>query len=236
MPPTGKIQRELQQLATNDGLENVMRINNRFFEHYPIRVDDDEADSIFDCIQLLWRPGMTYAKWYEVTVKCLITGGSNAFPLSLPKTKTGPVTRLDSLYPITDRIKHLQSDLTAIKIQSPIMQIEDVQCGIEGAVVIAAVAIRIAPRDENDVQKVKKRGFELRGPTLCLNMWLRDDSDVILCKIERFDYERLALEVIERGKAGKAIYAIKGTVPLGFRMIKVQRLIYLGDMHERMKW
>jgi hypothetical protein len=227
---------EMQQVAPDNGPENTIRIDNLFHERYPNLpklsncLDDDEdylACAIFDCIQGLWHPGITFAQWYEATVTLLITGGSNGF------SKTHP-------HAVADRVKELDPDGTAIekltsppvRITSPIIPIIDVQCGVEGAVVIAGLVERIAPRDENDLQRVKKRGYELRGPTMCLHMFLRDDSDSILYKIDRFDYERLALEVIKRGRAGKALYAIKGTVPLGFRMIKVQRVLYLTDMQK----
>jgi hypothetical protein len=110
------------------------------------------------------------------------------------------------------------------------MSIRKAQCGIVGAVVIAGVVTRIAPRDANDLANVAKRGRKLFGPTMYLNIWMRDDFDEIYCKIDRFDFERLAPPIIERGKAGKAIYALKGTVPPDFRMIKVERILYLGDM------
>jgi hypothetical protein len=92
------------------------------------------------------------------------------------------------------------------------------------------VATRIAPRDENDLAKVKRRGRELSGPSMALNMFLRDDSDEILCRVNRFDYDKIAQDIVERGKAGKAIYAIKGTVPKDFRMISIQKVKYIGDM------
>jgi hypothetical protein len=148
----------------------------------------------------------------------------------LAKKLANAKTDLDSLYPITDRIKILHPDLTVIGIKSRLTPIKEVQCGVVGPVVIAAVATKIAPRDENDLAKVKKRGYELKGKTMCLNMFLRDDSDEIFGKIDRVDYERMAQPIVERGKKGKAIYAIKGRVPSGFRMIKVERILYLGDM------
>jgi hypothetical protein len=148
----------------------------------------------------------------------------------LAKMLENAKTELDSLYPIKDRINILHPDLTAIGIQSRVMSIKEVQCGIEGPVVIAGVAVRIAPRDENDLQKVAKRGYKFSGPTTCLNMFVRDDSDEIFCKIDRYDFERLAKPIIEHGRQGKALYALKGTVPPDFRMISVERFIYLGDM------
>jgi hypothetical protein len=148
----------------------------------------------------------------------------------LAKKLANAKTTLDSLYPIGDRINELHPDLAAIGIKSRLTPIKEVQCGVEDAVVIAGVATRIAPRDENDLAKVAKRGYELRGPTTCLNMFVQDDSDEVFCKIDRFDFDRIAKPIIEHGKAGKVIYALKGTIPLGFRMIKVANILYLGDM------
>jgi hypothetical protein len=149
---------------------------------------------------------------------------------ALAKLLENAVTEIDNLSPISNRIQTLHPDLTAIGIRSKITPINKVQCGVEGAVVIAGVAMRIAPRDENDLQKVAKRGYKFSGPTICLNMFVRDDGDEIFCKIDRYDFERLATPIIEHGRAGNAIYALKGTVPLDFRMIAVNRIIYLGDM------
>jgi hypothetical protein len=125
---------------------------------------------------------------------------------------------------------YLRGPLPQAGIVSPIIPIIEIQCGVEGDVVIVAVAARIASRDANDLAKVAKRGFKVSGPTMYLNMNMRDDSDEILCHIDRFHFDRLARPVIERGRAGKAIYALKGTVPPDFRMIRIDRIIYLGDM------
>jgi hypothetical protein len=141
------------------------------------------------------------------SVTAILDARKTGKPLSpgLAKKLENPKTVLDSLSPISDRIHELHPDLTAIGITSPVLPIKRVQCGIVGRVVIAGVATRIAPRDDNDLAKVAKRGFKLSGPTIALNMFVRDDSDEILCRIDRFDFDRLATAIIERGKAGKPI-------------------------------
>jgi DNA-directed DNA polymerase III PolC len=151
-------------------------------------------------------------------------------PAGIAKKLANAKTEIDSLYPVSDHIKILHPDLTEIGIRSPITPIKKVQCGIEGPVVIAAVATRIAPRNANDLANVAKRGKKVSGPEMYLNMFLRDDSDEMYCKIDRYDYDRLAQSVIEHGNVGKALYAIKGTVPADFRMIKIDRILHLGDM------
>lgn len=141
-------------------------------------------------------------------------------------------TEIDTLFPIRDKIKELHEDLTALNIVSKPWNIKDVQCGVNGSIMILAVVTRIAPRDENDAQNVQKRGYEYSGPTQALNMFFRDDTDEIFCKIDRYKYQELGLSVIERGRPGKSLYAIKGTVPPKFRMISVQAIKYLGDLKD----
>lgn len=141
-------------------------------------------------------------------------------------------TEIDSLYPIRDRIKALHPDLTEINIYSEPINIKDVQPGFEGDVMIMAVVKRIAPLDENEDQRVTKRGYKLKGPVKALNLFFIDDTDEIFCKINRYDYERMAIQVLERGRPGKSIYAVKGTVPKDFRMISIKAIRYLGDLSE----
>lgn len=141
-------------------------------------------------------------------------------------------TEIDTLFPIRDKINELHPDLSEINIVSKPWNIKDVQCGVQGSVMILAVVNRIAPRDENDAQNVQKRGYEYSGPTQALNMFFRDDTDEIFCKIDRFKYQDIGLGVIERGRPGKSLYAVKGTVPPKFRMISVQAIKYLGDLKD----
>lgn len=155
-------------------------------------------------------------------------------PKGIAKKLENAHTKLDSLYPISDRIKQLKPNLvfnsdSGVKIiPTPI---KEIQCdGSRGLIVITAVVVQINPRDENDLANIKRRGREVSGPHNSLLMFFRDDSDEIFCKIDRFMFEQLAHPIIEHGKPGKAIYAVAGTVPPDFRMIKVQKILYIGDM------
>lgn len=148
-------------------------------------------------------------------------------PDGITKKLQNARTELDSLYPVTDQVHKLKPGWEP---KVPLSQIIDVQCG-SGFVMIAAVVNRIAPRDDNDLANVKKRGgYKVREPSMALNMTAADDSDSVLARIDRFHFGQMAPEIIERGKAGKALYAIAGVVPENFRMIKVQYILYLGDM------
>jgi len=141
---------------------------------------------------------------------------------------------------VRDRVASEVGDLSTRNIMTTPTPIKQVQCGIAGPVMIIAVVNKIAPRDENEAVNVAKRlqngwhGEYHDGMTKSINLFFRDDTDEIFCKIDRFNYEQLGKPVIERGRPGKAIYAIKGTVPKDFRMIKVQQVKYLCDLEERM--
>jgi DNA polymerase III alpha subunit len=154
-------------------------------------------------------------------------------------------TPIDSLYPIADAINRLVPDLRAINIITKPTRVKDVQCGIRHRVVILAVVKKIAPKDENETinvlkrqQRAQARGMVakndgvLAGPSQALNIFFNDDSDEIFCKVDRFDFERIGRPIIERGLVGKALYAIKGTVPEDFRMINVEMVKFLGTIDE----
>ena len=228
--------------ATLDAENNPMRalaylreLKEDGIDYIPVDAEHSEAR---------WKPIRKDNKAYLVgplgaikgigpkSVDAILDSRKNGKPIpnGLAKKLKNATTEIDSLYPVSDRIKELHPSLSDVGIKSPVIDIKDVQPGIEGYVVIIGVATRIAPRDENDLAKVKKRGRELRGPSMCLNLFIRDDSDEIYVKVDRFDYERLARDIIERGKAGKVLYAVKGTVPPDFRMIKVHKILHLGEM------
>jgi DNA polymerase III alpha subunit len=146
-------------------------------------------------------------------------------------------TEIDTLFPIGDAVRKVYPDLTMANIHSNVTPVKDVQCGINGDVLVIAVVKRIAPTDENEPARMQKRKMmgrpeRMEGPTSTLNLFVADDTDEIFCKIGRFDYERIGREVFEHGRAGKAIYAIKGRVPRDFRMISVDRIKLLCDLDE----
>lgn len=139
-------------------------------------------------------------------------------------------TEIDSLFPIADAVRRLHPDLAAINIFTEPTPVVRVQPGLSGDVVILALVKRIAPRDENDSIKVTKRGYKVQGPAQALNLFLADDTDEIFCKVDRFNFERLGRKIMEEGRSGKSLYAIKGQVPSDFRMIKVKAVRYLGEI------
>lgn len=148
------------------------------------------------------------------------------------KLLENPRTKIDSLFPIRDAFKRLMPDPKAMNIISTPANIRDVQVtGTEYEVVVFCTTENIKPKDENEEINVAKRGGRrLTGPTDALNLRLADDTDVIFAKVNRWDFKRLGKPIVERGRAGKALYAIKGNVPKDFRMISVKAVKYIGDI------
>lgn len=143
-------------------------------------------------------------------------------------------TDIDTLFPIEDAVKRMfPKGLPEAGIVTPPTPIANVQCGIDGQVLIIGVVKKVAPKDENEAVNVMKRGGKvLSGPTQSLNLFFQDDTDEVFCKINRFNFEAIGREVMENARVGRSIYAVKGSVPKGFRMISVDRIKYLGEVDD----
>lgn len=152
-------------------------------------------------------------------------------PAKAEKFLNNPKTKIDSIWPIGDRFKQLLPDPAAKNIHTAPTPIDKVQVtGQEYDVLVFAVISSIKPKDENEQINVAKRGYKVKGPSQALNLRLEDDTDAIFAKINRYDYEKIGKPIVERGRSGKALYAIKGKVPRDFRMISVKMVRYIGDM------
>jgi DNA polymerase III alpha subunit len=145
-----------------------------------------------------------------------------------------PVTAIDSLYPIADAVERLYPEgLESINIITKPTAISTVEPdGTNQTVLVIGIAERVVPRDENEAIKVAQRGGVVKtGQTASLNLFVRDDSGEVLCKIGYRNYDELdGAKLQENTRAGKTIYAIKGNVPKDFRMIWVNRIKYLGEL------
>src|SRR5262249_45541847 len=107
----------------------------------------------------------------------------------LVKKLTNPTTEIDTLYPIGETLAKLPDVETYKRRALPIIK---AQTNTTGYITLVGVLTRVAPRDMNDAANVAKRGGEvLSGPSMSLNLFMRDDTDEIFCKVGRYDYEVL---------------------------------------------
>lgn len=154
-------------------------------------------------------------------------------PKALKALLEGAKTEIDTLYPIDAAIKKIHPDLSAIGIETMPTKISAIQPGkTSGDVVILGIVRRINEKNENDATAVARRGYKFNGPEKALNMFVADDHDEILVKVDRWKFEKIGLPIIERKRAGFALYAFKGECPKGFRMISVKNAKYLGDIED----
>lgn len=165
----------------------------------------------------------------------IISARARGEPLSsrAQKLLTDPKTKIDSLFPIKDRFAEIMPDPTVRNIFTPPVKVIEVQANGEfnREVLVFCTLENIKPKDENEAINVAKRGYAINdGKTAALNLRLADDTDVVFAKVDRFNFEAIGRPMLERGRAGKALYAIKGTVPKDFRMIKVTAARYIGDL------
>lgn len=152
------------------------------------------------------------------------------FPPRAEKLLNNPKTSLDSLFPIRDAFLRLMPDPAARNIHTPASRLIDLQMTgtVQRGVVVFVVVTKIAPRDENELINIQKRGYKVDGPHFSLNLIVGDDTDSMLAKVRRFDYEDVGKPIVERGKPGKALYAMKGDIGANFRMMDVKVARYIG--------
>lgn len=159
-------------------------------------------------------------------------------PSRAAKLLADPKTDIDSLTPIADAIARCMPDPQArniFTIPTPIARAAPSAKSYE--VLFLCTITKINPRDENEEINVMKRGHRITdGPTESLQLRLRDDTGDILAKINRFKFARLAPDIINRGRPGKALYAFKGkllTIGDDFTMMSVDAVRYIGDIDQK---
>jgi DNA polymerase III alpha subunit len=150
------------------------------------------------------------------------------------KLLQNPKTDIDTLWPVRDAIKRIMPDPAERNIHTPPTNIIDLQIKKNDytALVLCTLS-KINPRDENEVVIVARRGYRIQDHmTTSLNLQLTDDTDTIFGKIDRYRYNELGRPIVNHGKVGKALYAIKGKVRGGgsFRMMLIQNIRYIGDI------
>jgi DNA-directed DNA polymerase III PolC len=169
----------------------------------------------------------------EKIMEARANGTMESLGASIKEKLTNPQTAIDSLYPIADAVKKLWPDIKAkpfphiLTRPTPVNQVFETRAGKD--VLIIGVLVRNHPLDENEPGRVAGRGYAVKGATAALNLHLRDDTGDIFCKVNRFDYPKLAPPLVN-GKVKESIYAIKGSVPKDFRMVWVSGVRYLGEI------
>jgi hypothetical protein len=159
-------------------------------------------------------------------------------PARIAKLLGDPKTKLDTLYPVTAAFTAILPDPTKRSIFTQPNAIRDLKLAAnEQTVLLFCTFVKINPRDENELVNVARRGYEItNGPTKSLNLQAMDDTGQVFCKVGRYKYEAIGSEIVDRGRVGKALYAVKGKilprrdVNDTFIMVLVEQVRYIGDM------
>jgi DNA polymerase III alpha subunit len=227
-----KVEKQLQALREMEA-EGV-----KYLPVHPDYSTDKWTVGVVDGEKVLIGPVQNVKGIGPKIVQQILTARAMNLPLPARAAKllATPVTKVDTLAPISDAFKRVMPDPRERNILNPPVPLKDVQVtGVEYEVLVFVTLAKINPKDENEEINVAKRGYAVKGPHLSLGLHLADDTDNIYAKVGRFDYEVLAKPIINRGRANKALYAIKGTVPRDFRMINITLVRYIGDIDPNYK-
>lgn len=158
-------------------------------------------------------------------------------------------TPLDELYPVSAKLRELYPD----GLQERNIFTKPMPMGVMaepdwkvpyGDILIVGIVEQINRRDANEAVEIAKRRtrdgnrrpmehYRIEGePTQRLNMWVKDDTGKCFAQIVRWDFARIGKPIVDRGRAGKALYAFKGRMwdSGSFRMLMVKHVRYLGDL------
>lgn len=153
--------------------------------------------------------------------------GSQYTPSQI-KTLLNPITPFKTLFPCQDLWGHYYDEYEMYGLDQPPCMVSDIQD--EGEYLFIGKLVDRNLRDLNEYQSVVKRGGELiEGQTLFLNMTLEDDTDSIICSINRYKFEKLGREIAESGKIGHDWYLVKGTIKGKWRKVNVTEILNLNE-------
>ena len=78
----------------------------------------------------------------------------------------------------------------------------------------------------------KRNGERITSDTLYLNFKLEDDTDMISCKIGRYQYEAIGREIAETGRVDKDWYLLRGKIKGDWRTIEVSEIMNLNKYYK----
>jgi DNA polymerase III alpha subunit len=129
-------------------------------------------------------------------------------------------TPYDQIFECEEKWGHLKKNPEQYAIKSKLKDIDQIQCEDEQVeCCFIAKIVEKDLRDLNDPTHVKKRnGSVIRGNSLMVLLTAEDDTDKIPCVVDRHNYFKLGLPLIEDGRMGDW-YIFKGHVKTGFRQV-----------------
>lgn len=103
------------------------------------------------------------------------------------------------IWPITSKYASYYSNPEQHSIVGRVLKIEELDGTQDGSCVIIGRLVRKNLRDYNEEVNVQKRGGKRgTGPTAFLDITIADDTSNVICRINRYDYQRMGLELFEK--------------------------------------
>lgn len=126
------------------------------------------------------------------------------------------------LFPIGSRFGDMYDNPQNHNIKTgQVCHIRDIQEA--GTYIFIATIKEKNQRDLNEYQSLQKRGGRvIERNNLFLNLVVEDDTDKIMCTVDRYNYKKLGHPIVEEGKVDKDVYLIKGEVKDNWRKVYIQ--------------
>jgi DNA polymerase III alpha subunit len=200
-----------------------------------VAVDPDESDVKWTVQDGKMVGGLTNIKGIaEKKAQEIIYKRENniRFTPSIMEKLLNPVTPYDILYPT----KHFYGDLFKAPhkygLGTPPTFISEIETEEDGEFTIVGKVVKKDLRDLNEYNELVKRGGKvLDSDNLFLRLIVEDDTDQIMCKIERFDFDRMNGQMYsETLIEDESWVIIKGKVSKGWRIMKISAIFDLKNL------
>lgn len=222
----------LNHARDDDSALSILRdaVTNNNIEYIP--VDPDTSDVYWSIVDGKLVGGLTNIKGIgeKKALDIIKKRKSGQAPTpGMMKLLLHPETAFDILFPTQHYFGFLydapmdhglkESPSKIIEVQGP------------GTYVVIGKLIDRDLRDRNDYQSVQKRGGELVDENqFYLNLYIRDDTDVIKCSINCFRFEELnGQHIAETAKVDETYFLVKGKVRDNWRNIDIEAIVNLNE-------
>jgi len=155
------------------------------------------------------------------------SGKTNLTP-SLYKALVGPETDFDILFPADHYWNPLYRDPLSYQLESKPSFIKDIE-GVGEYLFIGCLIDRNLRNLNEQVFLEKRGGSVIEEYQNYLNFKVEDDTDMISCKIGRYQYEAIGRTIAETGRVEKDWYLIKGKIKRDWRVIEVSEIVNLNQ-------
>ena len=139
-----------------------------------------------------------------------------------------PVTPWDDIFECRTKFGDMIDHPEKYNIETPIVDIASLTNKTEGTFLIIGKLKEKNLRDMNEAVNLAKRGGrKVTLNNLWLNIVVEDDTGSIICRINRFIYDKWGKPIIETMVEDEDWLLIKGEIARGFRLVVVEKWRHL---------